>query len=171
MRPRGGEDENGAVVPDEHALAYLPHPDLAYYQTWSYKYCEIDPGCCGFRVSSVVQPQQFAYYFVKPDHSNYNFRIAVHTVNDNLDLYTRRDDDGGGDRTPPTTTSPPCASPCPGRSTRTSTTFCASRATSSASVLGGGAATNVGAEDEYHTSLSQYMQNDERPTAKSGSSA
>jgi hypothetical protein len=55
---------------------------------------QVDPGCCGFRVSSIVQPQQFAYYFVKPDHSNYNLRIAVHTVNDNLDLYTRRDDDG-----------------------------------------------------------------------------
>ena len=82
--------------PDEHQLAYLPHPEHTFYQTWSYKYCEIDPGCCGFRVSSVVQPQQFAYYFVKPDHSNYNLRIAVHTVNDNLDLYTRRDDDGGG---------------------------------------------------------------------------
>tara|TARA_B110000114_G_scaffold138695_1_gene146075 strand:- start:138 stop:1016 length:879 start_codon:yes stop_codon:yes gene_type:complete len=82
--------------PDEHASAYLPHPELSHYSTWSYKYCEIDPGCCGFRVSSVVQPQQFGYYFVKPDHSNYNLRIAVHTVNDNLDLYTRRDDDGGG---------------------------------------------------------------------------
>ena len=43
-----------------------------------------------------MQPQQFGYYHVKPDHSNYNLRIAVHTVNDNLDLYTRRDDDGGG---------------------------------------------------------------------------
>ena len=85
-----------AHVPDESALAYLPHPEQSFYQTWSYKYCEIDPGCCGFRVSSIVQPQQFGYYHVKPDHSNYNLRIAVHTVNDNLDLYTRRDDDGGG---------------------------------------------------------------------------
>lgn len=84
------------IVPDEHPLAYLPHPEHTFYQTWSYKYCEVDPGCCGFRVSSIVQPQQFAYYFVKPDHSNYNFRIAVHTVNDNIDLYTRRDDDGSG---------------------------------------------------------------------------
>lgn len=84
------------IVPDEHPLAYLPHPEHTFYQTWSYKYCEVDPGCCGFKVSSVVQPQQFAYYYVKPDHSNYNFRIAVHTVNDNIDLYTRRDDDGSG---------------------------------------------------------------------------
>ena len=42
------------------------HPEHSYYQAWWYKYCEIDTGCCGFRVSSVVQPQQFAYYFVKP---------------------------------------------------------------------------------------------------------
>ena len=84
------------LVPDDTMLAYLPHPELNYYQTWSYKYCEIDPGCCGFRVSSVVQPQQFAYYFVRPDHSNYNLRIATHTVNDNIDMYTRRDDDGSG---------------------------------------------------------------------------
>ena len=87
--PRGLE-------PDDTALAYLPHPQLTYYHTWSYKYCEIDTGCCGFRVSSVVQPQQFAYYFVHPDHSNYNLRIATSTVNDNIDLYTRRDDDGSG---------------------------------------------------------------------------
>ena len=91
------DNSGGAAhVPDESALAYLPHPEHSFYQTWSYKYCEIDPGCCGFRVSSIVQPQQFGYYHVKPDHSNYNLRIAVHTVNDNLDLYTRRDDDGGG---------------------------------------------------------------------------
>jgi hypothetical protein len=67
--------------------AYLPHPLHSFYQTWSHKYCEIDPGCCGFRVSSIVDPQRYAYYFVKPDHGDYNFRIAVHTVNDNLDLY------------------------------------------------------------------------------------
>ena len=99
LRTTSGSDSRvnaRGLGPDEHANAYLPHPEHSYYQTWSYKYCEIDTGCCGFRVSSVVQPQQFAYYFVKPDHSNYNLRIAVHTVNDNLDLYTRRDDDGGG---------------------------------------------------------------------------
>ena len=81
---------------DSNAGAYLPHPELGFYQTWSYKYCEVDPGCCGFRVGSVVAPQMFAYYTVKPDHSNYNLRIATFTVNDNLDMYTRRDDDGGG---------------------------------------------------------------------------
>ena len=84
------------LMPDAHAGAYVPHPELGYYQTWSYKYCEVDPGCCGFRVGSVVSPQMFAYYTVKPDHANYNLRIATFTVNDNIDMYTRRDDDGGG---------------------------------------------------------------------------
>jgi hypothetical protein len=88
-------NERGLIA-DSHAGAYLPHPELGFYQTWSYKYCEVDPGCCGFRVGSVVAPQMFAYYTVKPDHSNYNLRIATFTVNDNIDMYTRRDDDGGG---------------------------------------------------------------------------
>ena len=84
------------LMADENAGAYLPHPELGFYQTWSYKYCEVDPGCCGFRVSSVVSPQMFSYYTVKPDHSNYNLRVATFTVDDNIDMYTRRDDDGGG---------------------------------------------------------------------------
>ena len=50
----------------------------------------------GFKVSSIVDPEQFAYYAVKPDHSNYNLRVHAFTVNDNLDMYTRRGDDGGG---------------------------------------------------------------------------
>ena len=45
---------NGAnlkgIIPDDAQLAYLPHPELTFYQTWSYKYCEVDPGCCGFKV-------------------------------------------------------------------------------------------------------------------------
>ena len=84
------------LVADENAGAYLPHPELGFYQTWSYKYCEVDPGCCGFRVSSVVSPQMFSYYTLKPDHSNYNLRVATFTVDDNIDLYTRLDNDGGG---------------------------------------------------------------------------
>jgi hypothetical protein len=83
----GNHDDTSAHVADDEAGAYLPHPLHSFYQTWSHKYCEIDPGCCGFRVSSIVDPQRYAYYFVKPDHGDYNFRIAVHTVNDNLDLY------------------------------------------------------------------------------------
>ena len=92
-----GTDANSrGLVGDSTAAAYLPHPALGYYQSWSYKYCEVDPGCCGFRVASVVAPQAFAYYSVKPDHGNYNLRIATFTVNDNLDMYTRRNDHGGG---------------------------------------------------------------------------
>lgn len=83
----GNHDDRTTHEVDDEAGAYLPHPLHSFYQTWSHKYCEIDPGCCGFRVSSIVDPQRYAYYFVKPDHGDYNFRIAVHTVNDNLDLY------------------------------------------------------------------------------------
>eukprot|EP00899_Mesostigma_viride_P005963 jgi/Mesvir1/15368/Mv06566-RA.1 len=95
---RGGADHLDADNPvaDESTLAYLPHPQLTSYVTWSYKFCEVDPGCCGFKVSSRVDPDQFAFYKVKPDHANYNYRVAVFTFNDNLDLYTRREDDGTG---------------------------------------------------------------------------
>jgi hypothetical protein len=92
----GASVNSRGLVADESGGAYLPHPALGYYQTWSYKYCEVDPGCCGFRVASVVSPQMFSYYTVKPDHSNYNLRLATFTVDDNIDMYTRRDDDGGG---------------------------------------------------------------------------
>jgi len=93
---RGSRANFRGLIGDSTAGAYLPHPALGYFQTWSYKYCEVDPGCCGFKVASVVAPQAFAYYTVKPDHSNYNLRIATFTVNDNLDMYTRRNDHGGG---------------------------------------------------------------------------
>ena len=80
-------ETTGTIVASVDPRAYLPHPLHTFYQTWSKRFCEIDPGCCGFRVSSVVDPEQYAYYYLKPDHDGYNFRIAVHTVNDNLDLY------------------------------------------------------------------------------------
>ena len=151
--------------PDEHANAYLPHPEHSYYQTWSYKYCEIDTGCCGFRVSSVVQPQQFAYYFVKPDHSNYNLRIAVHTVNDNLDLYTRRDDDGGGR---PDTTNYHLTSvreSVPWAIDEDEYDFACLTSHLKASVLGDETAFD-NYEYAYHTALGQYIQHDERPNCE-----
>jgi len=80
-------ETTGTIDASVDPRAYLPHPLHTFYQTWSKRFCEIDPGCCGFRVSSVVDPEQYAYYYLKPDHDGYNFRIAVHTVNDNLDLY------------------------------------------------------------------------------------
>ena len=82
-------ETSATIAASEDARAYLPHPLHTFYQTWSKRFCEIDPGCCGFRVSSVVDPEQYAYYYLKPDHAAYNFRIAVHTVNDNLDLYAQ----------------------------------------------------------------------------------
>lgn len=158
------------LAPDDHALAYLPHPEHTFYQTWSYKYCEVDPGCCGFRVSSIVQPQQFAYYFVKPDHSNYNLRIAVHTVNDNLDLYTRRDDDGGGR---PDTTNYHLTSvreSVPWAIDEDEYDFACLTLYLKQSVLGeksvaGGRVEGTG-DDAYHTSLAQYVQHDNRPNCE-----
>jgi len=158
-------ENSRGLASDEHALAYLPHPELTFYQTWSYKYCEVDPGCCGFRVSSIVQPQQFAYYFVKPDHSNYNLRIAVHTVNDNLDLYTRRDDDGGGR---PDTTNYHLTSvreSVPWAIDEDEYDFACLTSYLKQSVMGGD--TSVGSmEEAYHTSLAQYVQHDNRPNCE-----
>jgi len=158
------------IGPDEHQLAYLPHPEHTFYQTWSYKYCEIDPGCCGFRVSSVVQPQQFAYYYVKPDHSNYNLRIAVHTVNDNLDLYTRRDDDGGGR---PDTTNYHLTSvreSVPWAIDEDEYDFACLSATLKEAVLGRDAfdssVTVANPEDAYHSALGRYTQSDNRPNCE-----
>mmetsp|Transcript_9004 Transcript_9004/g.30374 ORF Transcript_9004/g.30374 Transcript_9004/m.30374 type:complete len:1423 (-) Transcript_9004:79-4347(-) len=88
-REGGATHSSGSIVDDTTREAYTHHPKHTYYQTYSHLYCEVDPGCCGFRLSSVVDPERYAYYFVKPDHSDYDFRIAVHTVNDNLDLYTK----------------------------------------------------------------------------------
>uniref|UniRef100_A0A7S0KG39 Uncharacterized protein n=1 Tax=Ostreococcus mediterraneus TaxID=1486918 RepID=A0A7S0KG39_9CHLO len=82
-------ETTATIIDDDTREAYMHHPKHTYYQTYSHLYCEVDPGCCGFRLSSVVNPERYAYYFVKPDHSDYDFRIAVHTVNDNLDLYTK----------------------------------------------------------------------------------
>ena len=54
-------ETTGTIAASEDARAYLPHPLHTFYQKWSKKFCEIDPGCCGFRVSSVVDPEQYAY--------------------------------------------------------------------------------------------------------------
>jgi len=152
-------------VAEDHALAYVPHPQLTYYHTWSYKYCEVDPGCCGFRVSSVVDPQQFAYYAVKPDHSNYNFRIAVFTVNDNIDLYTRRDDDGGGR---PDTTNYHLTSvreSVPWAIDEDEFDFACLTSYLHQSVMGGD--TVVGSVLEaYHSALGHYIQEDNRPNCE-----
>mmetsp|Transcript_10688 Transcript_10688/g.12494 ORF Transcript_10688/g.12494 Transcript_10688/m.12494 type:complete len:1506 (+) Transcript_10688:181-4698(+) len=162
--PRNPQNKRGLVADDE-PLAYLPHPEHTFYHTWSYKYCEVDPGCCGFRVSSIVDPQQFAYYFIKPDHSNYNMRVAVHTVNDNLDLYTRRDDDGSGR---PDTTNYHLTSvreSVPWAIDEDEYDFACLTSYLMASVMGGDSA--VGAAPEaYHYALGHYEQNDYRPNCE-----
>merc|ERR1712224_114423 len=52
--------------------------------------CEIKPGCCGFKVSSVVYPDRFAYYKIRPPHTNVNIRDVVKTTEDNVDLVVKK---------------------------------------------------------------------------------
>jgi len=52
--------------------------------------CEIKPGCCGFKVSSVVFPDRFAYYKIRPPHTNMNIRVVVKTTEDNVDLVVKK---------------------------------------------------------------------------------
>jgi len=102
---------------------------------------------------------------VKPDHSNYNFRIAVHTVNDNLDLYTRRDDDGGGR---PDTTNYHLTSvreSVPWAIDEDEYDFACLTSYLKQSVMGGD--DSVGSmEEAYMTSLAQYVQHDNRPNCE-----
>ena len=46
-----------------------------------------DAAASAYHPSSI--PSSTRAYYLKPDHAAYNFRIAVHTVNDNLDLYAQ----------------------------------------------------------------------------------
>jgi len=52
--------------------------------------CEIKPGCCGFKISSVVYPDRFAYYKIRPAHTNLNIRVVVKTTEDNVDLVVKK---------------------------------------------------------------------------------
>jgi len=52
--------------------------------------CEIKPGCCGFKVSSRVWPDRFAYYKIRPPHTNMNIRVIVKTTEDNVDLVVKK---------------------------------------------------------------------------------
>lgn len=52
--------------------------------------CEIKPGCCGFKVSSTVFPDRFAYYKIRPPHTNMNIRVIVKTTEDNVDLVVKK---------------------------------------------------------------------------------
>eukprot|EP00657_Telonema_sp_P-1_P000863 TRINITY_DN1176_c0_g2_i1.p1 TRINITY_DN1176_c0_g2~~TRINITY_DN1176_c0_g2_i1.p1 ORF type:complete len:1751 (-),score=531.36 TRINITY_DN1176_c0_g2_i1:55-5307(-) len=53
--------------------------------------CEIKPGCCGFKISSVVYPDRWAYYKIRPTHSNMNIRVVATTLEDNIDLVAKKD--------------------------------------------------------------------------------
>merc|ERR1711871_1245153 len=52
--------------------------------------CEIKPGCCGFKISSVVYPDCFAYYKIRPPHTNMGIRVVVKTTEDNVDLVVKK---------------------------------------------------------------------------------
>jgi len=69
-------------------------PDQALYTTkhvYVEDACEIKPGCCGFKISSNVYPDKFAYYKIRPMHSNMNIRIVAKTLEDNIDLLAKKD--------------------------------------------------------------------------------
>jgi len=53
--------------------------------------CEIKPGCCGFKLSSTVWPDKWAYYKIRPSHSNMNIRVVATTLEDNIDLVAKKD--------------------------------------------------------------------------------
>merc|ERR1711966_129974 len=53
--------------------------------------CEIKPGCCGFKISSSVWPDKWAYYKIRPAHSNLNIRVVATTIEDNIDLVAKKD--------------------------------------------------------------------------------
>lgn len=53
--------------------------------------CQINMGCCGFKLSGSVQPDRFAHYKVRPRHSNMNIRIVARTSEDNIDLLVKKD--------------------------------------------------------------------------------
>merc|ERR1711959_161059 len=52
--------------------------------------CEIKPGCCGFKISSVVYPDRFSYFKIRPPHTNMNIRVVVKTTEDNVDLVVKK---------------------------------------------------------------------------------
>ena len=155
-------DGSGSTTIEDSSVraAYTHHPLHTYYQSYSHLYCEIDPGCCGFRLSSVVDPQQYAYYFVKPDHSDYNFRIAVHTVNDNLDLYTKIG------TTRPTTSvydSTSVRESVPWAIDVDDSTLTCSTSTYLAKAILGGASALATAAEAYNSALGKYIHADESP--------
>merc|ERR1712100_696962 len=53
--------------------------------------CEIKPGCCGFKISSTVWPDKWAYYKIRPSHTNMNIRVVATTLEDNIDLVAKKD--------------------------------------------------------------------------------
>jgi len=53
--------------------------------------CEIKPGNHGFRLASLVWPDKWSYYKVRPSHSNMNIHIVAKTTEDNIQLLWKKD--------------------------------------------------------------------------------
>jgi len=76
----------------EEAGVKTGHRDASYTNKKVYveDACEIKPGCCGFKISSVVFPDRFAYFKIRPPHTNMNIRVVVKTTEDNVDLVVKK---------------------------------------------------------------------------------
>jgi hypothetical protein len=76
-------NEGGVLAADQNA-------DYTNKKVYVEDACEIKPGCCGFKLSSVVYPDRFAYYKIRPPHTNMNIRVIVKTTEDNVDLVVKK---------------------------------------------------------------------------------
>merc|ERR1719163_91379 len=76
----------------EEAGVNTPNREASYTNKKVYveDACEIKPGCCGFKISSVVFPDRFAYFKIRPPHTNMNIRVVVKTTEDNVDLVVKK---------------------------------------------------------------------------------
>merc|ERR1712100_84306 len=84
--------ESNGASPPVHGEGGKESDDTTYTNKKVYveDACEIKPGCCGFKVSSVVYPDRFAYYKIRPPHTNVNIRVVVKTTEDNVDLVVKK---------------------------------------------------------------------------------
>jgi hypothetical protein len=58
-------------------------------KTYTVDVCELEPGCCGFKVVSKVKSREFAYYQIKPPNSAQHLRLMLTAPEPMLDLVLR----------------------------------------------------------------------------------
>lgn len=63
----------------------------AMVKTYTEESPDLDPGCCGFKVSAEVHAGEFAYYKISPKHSNQDIRIILASADNQVDLFIRRE--------------------------------------------------------------------------------